>query len=192
MKVRFFLKSGQNQARKNPDRQTSDRIFYKTPDKVWAADRIEKDRIWTNRHRTGFSEKIWSKRDNDRTRTALSADVFFKRFYFIKWGTSNTKGVINEFELMICSVTVMFVTSLCWVVIRSQLFKISAKIVFQKLIPNYTLRKNNKWTLIRKSSLNNWISSLSQLSSNFLRILKTIKQLFWKFDEIFLSYRGTK
>ena len=94
-RTEFFWKSGQNpdtgqnRDRQNPDRQTSDRIFYKIPDRIRTADRIETDRIRTDRHRTEnpdrirtadrhrtrFSGKSGQKRDTDRTRTVLSADV---------------------------------------------------------------------------------------------------------------------
>ena len=75
-----------------PDRQTTDSVFSKIPDRIRTADRIEIDRIRTDRHRTEnpdrirtadrhrtrFSGKSGQKRDKDRTRTELSADVWFK------------------------------------------------------------------------------------------------------------------
>ena len=91
----FFLKiltesrqrTGSRQ--KNSDRQTPDSIFSKNPDRIRTADRTETDKIRTDRHRTenpdrirtpdrhrtGFSGKSGQKRDTDRTRTVLSADV---------------------------------------------------------------------------------------------------------------------
>ena len=91
---------------KNPDRiQTPDKIetektrtdghrtafFSKNPDRIRTADRIESDRFRTDRHLTEnpdlirtadghwteFSGKSGQKRDTDRTRTVLSADVCF-------------------------------------------------------------------------------------------------------------------
>ena len=41
-----------------PDRQTSERIFCKIPDRIRTADRIETDRIWTDRHRTENPDRI--------------------------------------------------------------------------------------------------------------------------------------
>ena len=53
-----------------------DRVFFENPDKIRTPDRIETDRIrTTDRHRTGLSGKSGQKRDTDRTRTVLSADV---------------------------------------------------------------------------------------------------------------------
>ena len=74
---------------KNPDRQTQDSIFSKNLDRIRTADKIETDKIRTDRHltenpdrtrtadrhRTRFSGKCGQKRDKDRTRTVLSADV---------------------------------------------------------------------------------------------------------------------
>ena len=60
----FFRKSGQNpdtgqnRDRQNPDRQTSDRIFYKIPDRIRTADRIETNRIRTGRHLTVNPDRI--------------------------------------------------------------------------------------------------------------------------------------
>ena len=71
----FFWKSGQNpdtgqnRDRQNPDRQTSDMIFYKIPDRIRTADRIETDRIRTDRHRTENPDRIQTA---DRHRTDLS------------------------------------------------------------------------------------------------------------------------
>ena len=76
---------------KNPDRQAPDSVFSKNPDRIRTADKIETDRIRTDRHRTAnpdrirtadrhrtrFSGKSGQKRDKDRTRTVLSADVCF-------------------------------------------------------------------------------------------------------------------
>ena len=77
-----------------PDRQTADRVFSRNPDKIRTADRIETDRVRTDRHltenpdriqtadghRTEFSGKSGQKRDTDRTRTVLSADVCFEEY----------------------------------------------------------------------------------------------------------------
>ena len=41
-----------------PDRQTSERIFCKIPDRIRTANRIETDRIWTDRHRTENPDRI--------------------------------------------------------------------------------------------------------------------------------------
>ena len=41
-----------------PDRQTTDRVFFENPDKIRTPDRIETDRIRTDRHRTGFFTKF--------------------------------------------------------------------------------------------------------------------------------------
>ena len=61
--------TGQNRDRQNPDRQTSDRIFYKIPDRIRTADRIETGRIRTDRHRTENPDRIQTP---DRHRTDLS------------------------------------------------------------------------------------------------------------------------
>ena len=86
----------------NPDRQTSGREsgqnpdsgqipdrfksstdngqhFFRNTDRILAADRIETYRIWTaDRFCTGHdSSEIRKKRDKDRTRTVLSADVWY-------------------------------------------------------------------------------------------------------------------
>ena len=59
--------------------------FYTIPDRIRKAGRIETDRIRTenpdriqtpNRHWTWFSGQVGQKRDKDRTRTVLSADVW--------------------------------------------------------------------------------------------------------------------
>ena len=88
-KSRQYSDSRQSRDRKYPDRHTPDSIFSKNPDRIRTADRIETDRIRTDRHLTenpdrirtadrhltGFSGKSGQKRDKDRTRTVLSADV---------------------------------------------------------------------------------------------------------------------
>ena len=40
-----------------PDRQTADRVFLRNPDKIRTADRIETDRVRTDRHRKAFFSK---------------------------------------------------------------------------------------------------------------------------------------
>ena len=50
--------SGQDQDKKNPDRQTPDSIFSKNPDRIQTADRIETDRIRTGRHLTENTDRI--------------------------------------------------------------------------------------------------------------------------------------
>ena len=57
--------SGQDRDKKNPDRQTPDSILPKQPDRIRTAERTEIDKIWTDRHRTGFSGKSGQKRDTD-------------------------------------------------------------------------------------------------------------------------------
>ena len=58
-----------------PDRQTADRVFLRNPDKIRTADRIETDRVRTDRHRKAFFSKnpdriqTADKIETDRTRT---------------------------------------------------------------------------------------------------------------------------
>ena len=75
--------SGQDRDKKNPDRQTPDSILPKQPDRIRTAERTEIDKIWTDRHRTGFSGKFVQKRDTDRTRTVLSTDVCSESEYVV-------------------------------------------------------------------------------------------------------------
>ena len=99
----FFKKSRQRTGlrQRNPDRQAPDSVFSKNPDRIRKADKIETDRIRTDRHRTAnpdrirtadrhrtrFSGKSGQKRDKDRTRTVLSADVClrFQNFMSLTW-----------------------------------------------------------------------------------------------------------
>ena len=50
--------SGQNRDRQSPDRQTPDNFISQNPDRILTPDRIETDKIRTERHRKVFFTKI--------------------------------------------------------------------------------------------------------------------------------------
>ena len=72
----FSNKSDKKIFSNNPDKN-----FSNNPKGIRAAGRIETDRIETaDRQRAGFSGKTGQKPDKDRTRTVLSADVYYRYF----------------------------------------------------------------------------------------------------------------